>query len=178
MTKLLLEPHQDDGVLFASFTILRERPHVITVLCSQIQEDRGTGITQAQREWENVCALTILGATNEQWRYPDTEPNWEAIADDLDAYRPEPEIVYAPAYEHGGHDHHNELALAAAAVFKSRFRPYLTYRRGYMRTRGTPVPFEPEWPLLKLRALACFRSQITEPSTREWFLDEQREYVP
>ena len=178
MTKLLLEPHQDDSVLFATWTLLREKPHVITVLRSQIQEDRGTGITNEQRMAENACALGILGVTHEQWQYPDTNPNWEAIYDDLDAYRPAPEVVWVPAYERGGHNDHNTLSNIAAGVFPGRVRYYLTYVRGQMRTRGVEVPYEPEWPLLKLQALACFRSQILEPSTREWFLDEQREYAP
>ena len=58
-------------------------------------------------------------------------------------------------------------------------QPYLTYKRGSMRSRGTEVPFEPKWAWLKLRALACYQSQVELENTMPWFIDDTfREYVP
>lgn len=179
MTALLLEPHADDACLFAAWTCLRHQPLVITVLSSQVQEDRGTGITNAQRVAENREALSWLGCHVEQWDFPDSAPDWEAIGDRLAELPFEPEVVFAPAWEEGGHEQHNALAnVALGVVGPERVRPYLTYRRGHTRTVGKPVPYERLWPMLKLRALSCFESQIAEPTTAPWFLDGIREFVP
>ena len=177
---LLLEPHQDDATLFASFYCLRYRPRVVTLLRSRVQELRGTGITDAERCLENARAMEILGCPYEQWNFSDDEPDWPLMEDDMyDLREPlEPELVFAPAYESGGHAQHNMVAEIASRVFGDRVRPYLTYVRGQQRTKGVPVPFEPHWPQVKLLALASFGSQIREPSTRDWFLWEQYEYAP
>jgi hypothetical protein len=89
--------------------------------------------------------------------------------------------VYAPAVEEGGHDQHNLIGTLAADVFRERVQPYLTYRRGFMRTRSdNEVPYTAEMVALKLRALACYRSQIAlRDNTEAWFMDDTlREYRP
>jgi hypothetical protein len=80
----------------------------------------------------------------------------------------------------GGHEQHNLVAEVARTIFGDRVQPYLTYVRGQMRTRGTEVPFEPQWVSRKLRALACYESQIAlTGNTQPWFMDDTlREYVP
>lgn len=180
VSALLLEPHQDDAVLFAAFTCLRHRPLVVTVLASQLQADRGTGITNERREAENAHALGLLGCEVEQWGYPDSGPDWTAVQWAMRSLAGEGEfeLVFAPAVEDGGHEQHSEVGRIALQVFGDRVRPYLTYRRGHGRTVGQEVVPQPEWIGLKLRAMACFASQIAEPSTRPWFLDGIREYVP
>jgi LmbE family N-acetylglucosaminyl deacetylase len=171
---LLLQPHSDDAALFAAFTLLHHRPHVITVLSSKLQEDRGTGITNETRIAEDVCAMEILGCTVEQWPYPDSAPDWGAIENAFRLYdeRAQPERVFAPAPEDGGHGQHNAVSNLAHDVFGERVTGYLTYRRGHGRsTSDNEVAFKPGWPALKLRALSCYVSQIQEPSTRDWFLE-------
>lgn len=175
MTALLLSPHNDDESLFAAATCVIHDPHVVVVLRSQLQQIRGTGITAATREAETDRALSQLDVTTwEQWPYSDAAPDWaavEAAMRELDEQR-HPERVFAPAVELGGHDQHNQVGDLAHAVFGDRVTAYLTYVRGHGRSRsGNEVPFEPDWPVRKLRALACYRSQIVEPSTRDWFLD-------
>ena len=49
---------------------------------------------------------------------------------------------------------------------------YNTYRRGEGRTRGVSVPYEADWPARKLRAMACYRSQIALPATQPWFAND------
>jgi LmbE family N-acetylglucosaminyl deacetylase len=167
----------DDETLFATFTCLRHRPHVLVVLKSQLQEDRGTGITARTREMETGRAMEILGCTWRQWPYPDSDPDWNEIEDRLQVAGRDYDHCFAPAFEDVGHEQHNQVAELARHIFDGRVTHYLTYRRGPGRTPGTRATFMPHWPVLKLRALACYESQIAEPSTRDWFLGEQWEYL-
>lgn len=180
---LFLAPHNDDETLWGSWTILRYHPHVIVCLRSQVQENRGARITAAVRETETYQALRWLGdPTWEQWGYSDADPDWRDIEQrmgEFDLAYPDLERVFAPAQEEDGHEHHDAIGYYARKVFGDRVQPYLTYRRGYGRSVGTEVPFEPSWPAKKLRALSCYESQIAEPSTAYWFLDSGlREFRP
>lgn len=163
MTALILEPHADDAVLFSCWNALRYRAHIVTVLESHVQEQRGYGITQADRLTETAAAMTsVLGLKWDQWPYRDDDPDWAAIrvALGLVKERLEPERVFAPAVEPGGHDHHNRLAALTDEVFGDTVAHYLTYTVEGKSTNGVEVMFEPAWVTLKLRALACYRSQI------------------
>jgi LmbE family N-acetylglucosaminyl deacetylase len=129
-------------------------------------------------------ALLNLGVKEwKQWSIrDDNEPlAYERLLDNMDrhdiAYQPQ--RVWAPAVEEGGHEQHNLVGEAAREVFEARVHPYLTYVRGSMRSRGREVAFEPEWVADKLRALACYESQIGLENTRAWFMDDcLREYTP
>lgn len=183
MNSLFLSPHNDDAVLFGAFTLLREQPHVITVLRSEVQETMG--IDMLEREVEDDAAFEILGVEHEQWEISDREPDWVLITDmlsDLDRVRLETiDRVYAPAVElDGGHEHHNALGQVALDVFGvDRVTHYLTYtRQGGKSTWGTEVAHERSWVRLKLQALACYRSQIESElaGCTAHFLRDQREY--
>lgn len=180
MTSVFLAPHNDDETLFAAYTLLRERPRVFVVFRSAKQE--AVGITWAERESETDAALQILGCAYSQWEYPD-----DVLASELRPFLEERlgrlakthETCFAPAVEEGGHEQHNLVGEAALAAFgASRVRPYLTYRRGYGKTVGDEVVPEPAEVAKKLRALACYESQIREPSCRPWFVGDLREYRP
>lgn len=179
MTALLLEPHQDDAALFAAFTCIRHRPHVVTVLRSVVQEQRRTGITQAIRQAENDDAMSILGCTWEQWPHPDSAPDWEAVRRQLEEIdTPSLGRVFAPCPEDGGQPHHNMIGELAEAVFGAeRVSFYMTYVDGRVRNGGRPVEYEPGWIQLKLRALACYRSQHDLASTGHHFLAAQHEFL-
>lgn len=177
---VLFEPHSDDGVLFAAFSLIRYRPTLITVL-SSVKQDR-LGVSQMVRAAETVAACVELGIADfRQWLYPDDGPDWDAVeaamrvVDDID----QPEIVFAPAVEDGGHEQHSRVGEIASRVFGDRVLSYCTYVRGSLRTRtSSEVPFEPEWVAQKLRAMACYRSQIGLSSTLPWFIDDSiREYM-
>lgn len=174
---LFLAPHHDDETLFGAFTILRYQPHVIICTRSDLQESRGTGITNATRERETQEALRWLGdPTYEFWGHSDIDPDRGELERRLRAYEIDGR-VFAPAIEEDGHEHHSMIGQIALDVFGDRVQPYLTYRRGHGRSVGTEVPFEPGWPARKMRALACYESQIALPSTEYWFLDSTlREY--
>lgn len=182
MTALLLDPHGDDGVLFAAFTIMQRRPHVAVVLRSVLQEQRGTGITAAERERETGAALSVLDAPAwEQWPIRDDKPDWVTVKRLMEQARDDlkPDRVFAPSWEVGGHDHHNAVAEIAAEVFgPDMVTGYLTYVRGSARSDwATEVVPEPIHIIRKHVALSCFESQIREPSTRPWFMDGLREWV-
>lgn len=164
---LFLSPHNDDETLFGAYTLLRENPHVIVCLRSQIQEDR-YGITAATREAETIAATKILGCTVSQTTILDDAPNWADLEEILRRFAP-PDKVYAPAWEEGGHPHHNAVAEIALRVFGAKVKPYLTYTVEGKSEWGEQVPYEPDWPERKRCALACYRSQITNLSTAAHF---------
>lgn len=176
--KVFLAPHNDDEVLFGSFTLLEQAPFVVVCLRSQVQEDR-YGILAAEREAETGAAMTMYELDWEQWPILDRNPSPAALLDrmeDLEA-RFAPEVVYAPAVEDGGHDQHSLVGTIAAGVFGDRVVRYLTYRRGHGRSRsGREVVPSPSQIVMKHLALSVYRSQIGEPSCRPWFLDEIREW--
>lgn len=182
MKSLLLSPHHDDAELFASWTILRYKPDVVICLRSDLQEARGTGITNMQRVNETNRALFWLGDPNVQFLpFSDVSPDWDGLAEWMQRRASEGyyDQVFAPAVEDEGHEQHNKIGALAAYYFPEAYKPYLTYRRGHGRSTGTEVEFEPSWPAQKLRALSCYESQIAEPSTAYWFIDSGlREYVP
>lgn len=180
MSALAFEPHHDDVALFAAFEAQRLQAHVVTVLESHVQAARGLPITQQMRAAENDCAMRELGLEWTQWTYRDDGPAWDQVlvAMRLIDERLQPEWVLAPAVEEGGHDHHNEAGKLAREVFGTRVVAYLTYTRHSGRSRaGTPVVPTREQIGRKHRALACFRSQIAEPSTASWFVGDLAEYV-
>lgn len=171
MTDLLLQPHSDDAVLFACYTLLRHRPHVVTVLRSELQELRGTGITDETRQAEDACAFGLLGVTHEVLDTTDADPDWDYVESILRLIveENEPTWVFAPEVEWiGGHDQHNEVGMLAQKVFPEAIG-YMTYTDGRNRSIGREVDREEGWAPLKLRALQCYRSQIGEPSTGHHF---------
>src|SRR4026207_1324159 len=105
MRSLLISPHNDDETLWAAFTILREQPTVVVALDSYIQVARGDlQCTAERRRAETIAAMQILN--------PGSAPQFLGLRDDefslfdLDeALRQfgQPEMVYAPAFEEGGH---------------------------------------------------------------------------
>lgn len=178
--KLFLSPHNDDSALFGSFTLLREKPLVVTVLRSDLQERRGRGITAAMREQEDRAAFDVLGIdAHQQWPYIDSDPDWYRIEGGFKGMG-EPEHVYAPCpYDEGGHEHHDRIGRLALEVFgPERVTLYHTYRNGRGReTSSDRVPIlDPDWVRLKLCALTCYESQIREPSTGHHFAESLYEW--
>lgn len=180
MTAVFFSPHNlsDDESLFAAFTLLRHRPHVAVCFRSHLQQIRRTGITAAVRERETACAMEILGCTWEQWPILDSDPHAIGLAERMHAAAERFDRCFAPAVIDDGHPQHNIVGRNALAAFgRDRTSVYHTYHKWDGRQRGALVEFEPGWPVLKLRALACYVSQIAEPSTRDWFLRDQWEYA-
>lgn len=180
--KLFLSPHNDDAILFGCFTLLREQPTVLTVFDSLIQYARGfPACGLLNRRNEDEAAIKLTGC----------KVRFGAVSDMIDGDRiagfvrlalarePDPERVWAPAVEDGGHEQHNIVGKIAAELWPGRVTHYMTYRRGHGRSLGREVlPEKPEHVGIKLRALACYGSQM-DPRLGcvPWFLDGQREYV-
>ena len=163
---LLFAPHHDDETLFAAYLCQTHRPRIVTVLRSVNQEAQG--ISHHERVLEADDAADVLGCLWEQWPEPDNDPDWSAVEAQMRETREhdDPDRVFAPWPEHGGHDHHNRVGELASEVFGGRVTFYTTYQYGGDRTKGDPVPFTPEMVLVKLRALACYESQILRGPTR------------
>lgn len=183
MGGVLFAPHNDDETLFASFTVMRHDLHVVICLRSFTQADRG-GATWERRQEETARALECLGQTGEQWSIPDNCLEQGRLERELRLEmgrykrRHRPGQVWAPALEEGGHWQHNSVGRVALEVFGPQVRFYLTYRRGSGKSQGVEVIPTPEMVVAKLRALACYRSQIEEQTTRFWFVnDPVREWV-
>jgi LmbE family N-acetylglucosaminyl deacetylase len=177
---VLLEPHHDDGCLFAAYTILRERPDVITVM-GQAKVQERYGISELERAEESTQAMRVLQANSwRSWRHSDVNPSQEAIVDDMLRLNTvlHPKVVWAPLWEKDGHEQHNLVSILAERVFGRRCGFYATYKRGSGRTRTVDeVTPEPDWPALKFQAMACYASQINLENTRPWFSDWDREWV-
>ena len=175
--KLFLAPHNDDETLWGSFTILREQPLVAVVFDGHVQAQRGeTAATADERRRETLAAMEILGAAVVFLGFSDGAkvPERARIAARMRGLG-HPEQVWAPAKERNGNVQHNLIAELADECFPGRVTHYLTYTEAG-KSIGSPVLFEPEWPILKLQALACYESQIRLASGAPHFLREQMEY--
>lgn len=194
--KILLSPHNDDAVLFASFTLLKHKPLVVTVFDSFIQPARMKARGGEPKQWldcnavarrrEDGRAFDLLGV-----QYGFCGLHDDAITDMSRILRRIADVaiigdlvsveLWAPLFEEGGHAQHNAVALAAQhfAEAGATVHRYTTYTRSGGRTRGVEVIPEPAWVLQKLHAMACYSSQITigELGCWPWFMD-LKEYTP
>jgi LmbE family N-acetylglucosaminyl deacetylase len=174
--KLFLSPHNDDEVLFGAFTILREKPLVVIVTDSVVQEKRGYGIRAIDRRAESNRAMKALMMPPPVFlRFGDETPAWDLIIERLQEFNPV-EHVWAPAIEDGGHPHHNKVGEIADMLWPHRVTHYLTYTVRGKSTSGKRVKFYPFWVELKLRALLQYGSQMGHESNMDHFLREQYEY--
>lgn len=169
--KIVLSPHNDDETLFAAFTILREKPHVI--VCYGSAGDYGRS---EERKWESDAAVRILGGGFEQWNVKPGDADWLHSSLVTVSTRYNPERVYAPDLA-CSHPDHRLLATVARDVFKGRLTTYHTYdSRGRVINQSRPVPISAGMVDSKLQALACYKTQIYHPRAEQFFLDDQREY--
>lgn len=175
---VLLEPHLDDAVLFASYTLLRHKPTVITV-CSDATVQERYGIPKSQRLYENGEALASLGVAWEMLGISDERPDWDAARGRLRPHLVGVNTLWVPWPEVDGHDQHNAVADLGLTLFPGEIRYYATYRRGSGRTRlDHEVVSEREWPAFKFTAMSHYPSQINLDNTRFWFTtDWDREWT-
>lgn len=172
MNAILFAPHGDDETLFAAFTCMRERLHVI--VCSH---DANPEIRE-ERSRETTNAITILGCSHHEWPMSAADMDWHQAREWMENWNsPErvdspPKRVFAPAVHPEGHEQHNRIGALALAVYGDKVIPYCTYApRGQRQEGRLPVVATPEMIARKLRAIACYRTQIENPSTRPWFYD-------
>lgn len=190
--KIILSPHQDDVPLFAAFTAIKERPLVVTLFNSYVQTynpslspEEKIRVNAVNRNLEDSRAIAELGCevVTSPLRDDDTELTAKSVSaaiikllNEMDL--PKPWDIWAPAWESGGHHQHNITAQAAPLIGKLK-GSYLTYTNAGKSTKGTLVTPEPAWILRKLKALACYESQIEIAALGCWphFLRSQEEYM-
>jgi LmbE family N-acetylglucosaminyl deacetylase len=187
--KLFLSPHNDDECLFGALTIQREKPLVVVVFDSHLQAERGNPVTLEQRRAETISALRELGHSGCEFiGIPDNHnlaSNSDWIAGHLRCLlrerwdEREVEHAFAPAIENG-HEQHTAVGRAADTLWPGRVTHYLTYTRDKGKsTSANRVPVKSgEWIRRKLRALACYESQIDIATLgcREHFCRDLWEY--
>lgn len=184
---LLLSPHSDDEALFASFSIIRHRPHVF--ICCGSTGDYGDADTRLA---ESRAAVAILGGDDvtaldvPPCRFEDRPDRFPRVYELADAMRIidsrlRPTIVFAPS-EESSHADHVGVAFAADLAFGKRVIHFHTYDDDYrgagptkVRT-GLRVPFEPEWLSRKRAALTCYKTQLAHPRACRFFEMDLAEY--
>lgn len=136
----LLSPHDDDSVLYAGLTCIRERPTVVVVADSYVQPARGeVGCSAEERAKETRRAHAVLGCDTVRLGLRDDALTVEDVQMALSQFS-DADTVYVPALE-GGHPHHDLVALAAARVFQpDRLRCYSTYEK---LSQYLPVDLQP-----------------------------------
>ena len=170
---LLLSPHHDDEVLFASYLCLNYRPHVIVCTTPKVQERYG--VYAGEREEETRAAMKLYECEWQQFAYYDTEDDLRrslqrSLEYHCDTTGHNYEMVFAPAYEDLGHEQHNSVALAARDVFGEKVVNYLTYAKGGRSRSDFQIePDDPSYIGLKLEALSYYKSQLRVPNCRPWF---------
>lgn len=176
--KLFISPHNDDAVLFGTFTLLRERPNVVVVFDSYVQPGRGYPNTDAEtRRAEDIEAISnVLECPLTFLRFRDDAPNWPSILTTLASISDHVEQVWAPAVEPDGHAHHNAIGQLSKQLWNGKVQHYATYTRTNGKSKGQPVEYQPEWVEKKLKALACYKSQICLPNCVEHFIRPQNEF--
>lgn len=171
---LLLAAHADDETLFAAYLVQRYAAHIVVVY-----DEGRKGELEMAAQWLG-CSCTQLGARKGMgeeeietylWGLHDPagESQWGRI-------------IY-PLEEVAGHEEHNIVARLAGRVFAGpdvTMLPYRTYAPRGVRSKGMEsLPASPEHVARKLGALSCYRSQIADPDSGQWFysLLDMREWV-
>lgn len=154
--KILLEPNCDDAVLFAAYTLMVEKPLVI----SWENEECTT-----ERKRENIEAMKLLGVDivfikdlNELYHYMDAD------------------VIYAPSPK-CCHKDHKELAKVANLLSAKRVCYYSTYESPKKLKPEGLIKLSPtkEMEELKLEALKCYKSQIKK-TPKHFELKDKSEY--
>lgn len=174
MNAIFWEPHHDDSVLFAAYTLLREKPTVITVFSHP----------SVKRQVESMKAMDVVGCNYGMVGLNEQEIDKSMLEQRMELERSrmtERYKVFAPAIEIDGHIEHNMVSWFATKVFGAdNVTHYMTYRRGHGRSRSdNEVEPEPGWRALKMQAMACYVSQIERADTRPWFCGDDvfREWI-
>ena len=181
MKKLLISPHCDDESLFASFTIMAEKPQVLVVYDSYVQPTRGyTYATAGVRRSETIAALKEMGLEKPPiflgLRDDETDP--VKLAEALGPHVVSAEKLWAPAPEEEGGNRHHELVgrFVQNKLGRRNVEYYLTYSSKGKSTSSRAFYPTPDMVIRKHRALARYVSQIEVPDCRPHFLRSQEEY--
>jgi len=159
--KYFLSPHSDDSI-FATYTILREKPIVVTVTHCTTQNGNGN-----ERVLEDYNAMKILGVPVMFLGIDEDKLTEEMLTEKLSMLDKD-SLVYIPEYEDNGNPQHNLVNKVARKIFW-RFQTYKTYSGLEDRTVGIEVVPTEEELETKKRVMACYKSQIENPMTSHYF---------
>jgi LmbE family N-acetylglucosaminyl deacetylase len=179
MRAALLVPHADDETLFASSFIMRYDPDIYVCYLPRGEDERETRKNELQdalKELHGDYGYTWIGGY-------EGEPALRSLEERLINWRPPPSFldrkrhavyydhIIAPCpYEDGNVEHNLVGALAIKIYGPAYVTLYHTYGCSQGRVRlDNEVVLEPSEVSRKLRALACYRSQIEHEARRMWF---------
>lgn len=162
----LLSPHPDDETLFASYTIMREKPIVI-ILTHPTEQGNNAG----ERIFEAYSACQILGVPVMFLGIPENKFSEEILREKLSQLNITDETVIAPALD-GGHIHHDITHKVATDMFWN-VKYYKTYGKGETRAEGWEVEPTDEEREIKQRAMNCYKTQRENPLTAHYFLTDK-----
>jgi len=168
--KVLISIHNDDEVLFAGFTLMRHRPHVIICTDSFIQKERGeVGCDMETRRNESIAACAFLGCSVSFLGIRDTELTERELRKRLKNI--EAETIYIPAYHEGGNFQHNLVNKVCRELFKpEQIEQYCSYSKTDLLIKGKYeiVPSEQE-KAMKNKAMNFYVSQLNLDSMASHF---------
>lgn len=166
MAKYFISPHSDD-IVFATYTILREKPIVVTVTHSTLQGDNGF-----ERVLEDYKASKILNVPIMFLGIDEDELTEKILYDKLSELKDSQgdDKVWIPEYQENGNPQHNLVNKVANEVWEDySIFTYKTYSGLEDRTIGKEIiPTEEELEIKK-RVMACYKTQIENPLTNHYF---------
>ena len=160
--KILLSPHSDDAVLFATHIILRENPLVVTVTHSTLQGNNGL-----LRVVEDYQAMHVLDAPITFLGIYEDELTEAVLLEKLRIF-PLDAFYYIPEYEKDGNPHHN-IVNNTVRLMTSNYKEYKTYSGLEDRTVGKEVVLTRKELEQKRKAEWHYRSQIENANTSHYF---------
>jgi LmbE family N-acetylglucosaminyl deacetylase len=164
---LFISPHNDDAVLYGSYTLMRNHPVVLTVTDSYIQQNRGENITPKQRRMEDVSAMLTIGCPIIFAGIHDDTITPEQVAN-LFASFVGFDPIYIPDVQ-GGNKDHDLIGEIGRNLFPEAI-VYMTYSQTEPYTEGTQeiTPTDSEF-RLKKTLLECYQSQKNLATTKQYF---------
>jgi len=158
----LISPHCDDETLFASYTIMREKPIVVILTFPTLQGDNGY-----ERIMESYKAMKLLGSPVMFLNIPEDKFNEELLRTKLGKLGITNQEVIVPHLD-GGHEHHDITHRVTTEMF-TNVSYYRTYGQGETRAIGFDVEATDEEKELKQQAMNCYKTQINNPLTAHYF---------
>jgi LmbE family N-acetylglucosaminyl deacetylase len=164
MKTLFIAPHNDDEALFGAYIIQIYKPRVVVLTDSYIQYERGElkSIWTARR-CESLAAMDILdpGSDVDFGSIKDKEFNQELCEAALLPYVGKFDTVFSPLPNEGGNWMHDVTGQVADKLFPGVSQHYSTYTKSREYPAGiTPVAASDEMKIKKLKAIACYKSQM------------------
>lgn len=165
--KILISPHSDDATLFASFTIQREKPLIITATHATMQGGNGN-----ERVLEDYMASKILGVPICFLGIDEDKLTEEILNEKYEIIGVNDEYLdtmYIPEYKENGNPQHNLINKYFKKRYSFLVKEYKTYSGIEDRTIGKEIIPSEEELEIKKRAMACYRTQIENPMTAHYF---------